>query len=261
MSIIDVGPGQSNLCVLRDASNVVRLELSDLRTKPPSLATLRQTSIWMPLEADDLVCEDLLFPLEDPSPTVPEWMAKVLDSPGHSGLLSAWSPRTDPFSILEDPLPTFRDLTPKMSHLMATTVESMGLERCDDATSLSQGDESDSMGDLSSEGWNSWDDQGIVMSIKDSEAVIAGAIRKLEVGLRLSQLEKDILETREFSPAELQDLSGSTPSAVRSMSDRQKRLVQFKRKLRNRESARRSRIKRKIQKSQALWGSPVEIHA
>ena len=61
---------------------------------------------------------------------------------------------------------------------------------------------------------------------------------------RLSLKEKRELEARMFPKELLRNLDGTTSAQVRKMNTTERDLVLFKRKLRNRESARRSRIKR-----------------
>lgn len=56
--------------------------------------------------------------------------------------------------------------------------------------------------------------------------------------------EKRIREARQFPKEVLKNLDGTTSAEVRKMSAAERELVLYKRKLRNRESARRSRVKR-----------------
>mmetsp|Transcript_10910 Transcript_10910/g.33449 ORF Transcript_10910/g.33449 Transcript_10910/m.33449 type:complete len:286 (+) Transcript_10910:84-941(+) len=67
---------------------------------------------------------------------------------------------------------------------------------------------------------------------------------------RMSLVEKRALEAKLFPEDKLGDLSGTTSSKVRGMSKEERELVLYKRKLRNRQSARRSREKRRMQQLQ-----------
>ncbi|KAJ8907666.1 hypothetical protein NDN08_007775 [Rhodosorus marinus] len=58
--------------------------------------------------------------------------------------------------------------------------------------------------------------------------------------------EKRALEAQKFPADLLGDISGTTSSKVKAMSPEERELVLFKRKLRNRESARRSRERRRM---------------
>lgn len=71
--------------------------------------------------------------------------------------------------------------------------------------------------------------------------VSVGRVEKGKVG---SLREKRAREAAQFPRALLRNLSGTTSAEVRKMSSEERALVLFKRKLRNRESARRSRQKR-----------------
>lgn len=95
-------------------------------------------------------------------------------------------------------------------------------------------------------------------SIGDSPylgGLLAVARRKLGMGLKLSRTEQDALEMLQFSVSDLRDLRGSTASAVRRMSSKERRLVLYKRKLRNRESARRCRERKRLENvsDQNVW--------
>lgn len=79
-----------------------------------------------------------------------------------------------------------------------------------------------------------------------NDVILETARRKLAVGFELSRREKSVLEMYEFlEKHDIHDLRGTTSAEVRLMTEEEKRIVQFKRRLRNRESAKRSREKKK----------------
>uniref|UniRef100_A0A7S1T506 BZIP domain-containing protein n=1 Tax=Compsopogon caeruleus TaxID=31354 RepID=A0A7S1T506_9RHOD len=84
-----------------------------------------------------------------------------------------------------------------------------------------------------------------VLQGEDRNEVLASARRKFNAGLRLNQKERDIMDLAEFDEFQLKDIHGSTPAAARTMSSSERKLVHVKRRIRNRESARRSREKKK----------------
>lgn len=75
-------------------------------------------------------------------------------------------------------------------------------------------------------------------------SVSGGRVEKGAPGKIGSLREKRAREAAQFPRALLRNLSGTTSAEVRKMSTEERALVLFKRKLRNRESARRSRQKR-----------------
>ena len=87
-------------------------------------------------------------------------------------------------------------------------------------------------------------------SMRGAATIAARPAAKLEPsspvsnGKKISLKEKRALEAKMFPEELLQSLDGTTSAEVRKMNTAERDLVLFKRKLRNRESARRSRIKR-----------------
>jgi len=76
------------------------------------------------------------------------------------------------------------------------------------------------------------------------DRLLESAERKVRRGVKLTRKERRALENKMFPKEVLGDLHGTTSIDVRRMTEEERKLVYFKRKLRNRESAKRSRMKR-----------------
>lgn len=92
----------------------------------------------------------------------------------------------------------------------------------------------------------------------ESTSVEKPTRRRRKGGMSLA--EKRARESKMFPKEKLLDISGTTSSEVRRMTQNERELVRYKRKLRNRESARRSRERSRMRERElALASTPQDV--